>query len=240
MTWLRAKPERSLLLAMAPAVCILWAMEGSAASALPVNDLSPAEQLDLDPAIIDHSPVLQRWLEDVPDIQADLKRDPSFRSRLRLGYTTDTSDQEGGIAVGVEDIFVGQTGLTISGDYRTNFSNADEQYGIDLHYYLLPLGHRVNIAPVVGYRSIAQGSQDTEGVNVGVQLMIVPSSTGAADVSLSQTWVNLGSDRQVVSRFTLSAGYAITQHLRLSSDIHIQTSDQDQNTTVGLLLEWPL
>lgn len=240
MMWLREKPERSPLLAIAPAVLIWWAMDSSAALAQPANNLSPAEQLDLDPAIIHNSPVLQRWLENVPDIQAEMKRDPSFRARLRLGYTTDTSNQDGGIVVGIEDIFVGRTGLTISGDYRTDFGHADEEYGVDLRYHLLPLGHWVNIAPVVGYRSIAQDSQDTDGVNVGVRMIIVPSSTGAADISLSQTWVHPGSDRQVVSRFTLSAGYAITQHLRLSSDIHIQTSDQDQNTIVGLLMEWPL
>lgn len=56
------------------------------------NTLSPEPQtpipkpaIDFDPKLID-SPVLQRWLKRVPDVLADIKRDPSFRTRLRLGY----------------------------------------------------------------------------------------------------------------------------------------------------------
>ncbi|MGK7891908.1 MAG: hypothetical protein AB4042_21485 [Leptolyngbyaceae cyanobacterium] len=231
---------RSSILILVFSGLILGIMRAASVMALPtMNPLSP-EQLDLDPAIMDNSPVLQRWLDGVPDLQSDLEHDPSFRPRLRLGYTTDRGDRDGGILVGVEDLFLGQTGLTLSGDYRTDFGNANEEYGVDLRYHLLPLGQRVNIAPVVGYRSIAQGAVDTDGINVGVRMILVPSRTGAADISFSQTWVNPGSDRQSISRFTLSAGYAITHRLRLSSDLHIQTSDHDQNTTVGLLAEWLL
>ncbi|MDJ0560268.1 MAG: hypothetical protein PX638_14290, partial [Microcystis sp. M53599_WE4] len=43
-------------------------------------------ELDLDPKIRQESPVLERWLEKIPDIAEDIRRDPSFRTRIRLGY----------------------------------------------------------------------------------------------------------------------------------------------------------
>ncbi|NET49456.1 MAG: hypothetical protein F6K09_12195 [Merismopedia sp. SIO2A8] len=202
--------------------------------------MSPPELLDLDPAIIDDSPVLQRWLEEIPDVLSDIETDPSFRPRIRLGYTQDWSDDGGGIIVGVEDIFLGRSGLTLSGDYQTRFEPSDYQYGADLRYHFLPLGHSVNIGPVLGYRHVSREDLSVDGVNVGVRLVLVPSRTGAADLSLTQTWVRPGSDRFSVSRFTLSAGYALTQTLRLSTDFRLETAEQEQTTDVGLLLEWML
>ena len=199
-----------------------------------------ADSLDLDPEIIDNSPVLQRWLEEVPDILSDIKNDPSFRSRIRLGYVGDLSDHDGGLTVGIEDVFLGRTGLTFSGDYRTILDDDDYQYGVDIRYYLLPLGQQVNVAPVIGYRNISTNDHDVDGVNVGIRLLLVPSRSGAADLSLTQTWVAPGRDRESLSRFTFSTGYAVTQTVRLSGDIHIQTSERDSQTEFGLLLEWML
>jgi len=44
--------------------------------------------LDLPEHIIQESPALQRWLKEVPDILEDIKHDPSFKTRFRLGFTT--------------------------------------------------------------------------------------------------------------------------------------------------------
>ena len=41
-----------------------------------------AEDLDLSPEIVEESPVLQRWLEEVPDVLEDIRSDPSFRTRV--------------------------------------------------------------------------------------------------------------------------------------------------------------
>ena len=208
---------------------------------------TPTNDLDLEPTIIENSPVLQRWLEEVPDVLSDIEREPSFRSRLRAGYQQNWSDGDGGIVVGVEDIFLGSTGLTVSGDYQTEFGDRDrdhqDQYGIDLRYYLLPLGQQVNIAPVLGYRQVALrgdvGRDEIDGANVGIRLLLVPGRTGAADLSLTQTWVDPGGDRPL-SRFNLSVGYALTQEVRLSTDIQVQTSERHNQTAVGLVLEWLL
>ncbi|HEY9654585.1 MAG TPA: hypothetical protein V6C50_03770, partial [Crinalium sp.] len=112
--------------------------------------------IDLDPALIESSPVLQRWLKQVPNVLTDIKRDPSFRTRLRLGYSQFPSTrQSGGIHLGIEDVFVGRSGLTLSADYQTAFNGTREAWGADLRYYVRPLGSVINVAPVVGYRHLA-------------------------------------------------------------------------------------
>ncbi|MEM9217876.1 MAG: hypothetical protein AAGD25_26490 [Cyanobacteria bacterium P01_F01_bin.150] len=200
-----------------------------------------AESLDLEPTVLENSPILQRWLEKVPDVLSDIENDPSFRPRIRAGYSQDWSDQNGRFIIGVEDIFLGDSGLTVSGDYQGTWNEDDSQYGLDLRYYLLPLGKNVNLATVLGYRHVnaGDGVSTLDGANVGIRLLFVPARTGAVDVSLTQTWVAPESDR-TLSRFTLSAGYALNPNLRLSTDLQVQTSEQDSQTNVGLLLEWLL
>jgi hypothetical protein len=194
--------------------------------------------IDLSPEIIEDSPVLQRWLEKVPDVLEDIHNDPSFRTRIRLGYSQfPSSSDAGGFNVGVEDIFIGQTGLTMSGDYQASFNGDRKSYGADVHYYVLPLGNYVNIAPVLGYRQIKSNDYSTNGVNVGLRLLLVLSRTGAVDLSLAQSFVSLG-DSDEVGITTLSVGYALTKHLRLSADLQKQNSSRDKDSRVGLVIEW--
>lgn len=196
-----------------------------------------SEQLDLDPAIIEDSPVLQRWLEEVPDVQAEIRNDPSFRTRLRVGYSQFLGDDAAGVSVGIEDVFIDRTGFTLSADYQTAFEEDQSIYGADLRYYVLPLGSSVNIASVVGYRSIETEDIDTDGVNVGMRFLLVPSRTGAADLSFTQSWVALGTDSQV-SLSTFTVAYALTQQLRLSTNFQLQSDSDEQDSQVGVGLEW--
>lgn len=199
---------------------------------------APTETLDLKPETIEESPVLQRWLEKVPDVSEEIDNDPSFRTRIRLGYSQfPSSNDAGGFIVGVEDIFIGRTGLTVSGDYQASFNGDRESVGGDLHYYVLPLGNYVNIAPVLGYRYIKSGDYSTDGVNVGIRLMLALSRTGAADISLTQSFVSPG-DSEEVGMTTLSVGYAITKNVRLSADIQQQNSSEDKDNRVGIVIEW--
>ncbi|NJL85603.1 MAG: hypothetical protein HC886_05920 [Leptolyngbyaceae cyanobacterium SM1_1_3] len=198
------------------------------------------DEVDIAPEIIESSPVLQRWLEDVPDVLSEIRNDPSFRTRVRFGYANFlSSSQANGFQVGVEDVFVGRTGLTLNGDYQSSFEGDRQSYGVDLRYYLLPLGEYVNVAPVVGYRSLATDRYEVDGLNVGLRLQIVPSRTSAADVSLTQTWVAPHSDEEV-GLTTVSFGYAITSQWRLSTDIQLQNLKQHQNSRVGVTVEWML
>ncbi len=196
------------------------------------------EQLDLSPEIIEDSPVLQHWLKEVPNLLEDIRRDPSFRTRIRLGYSQfPSTDHKGGFHGGVEDLFIGNTGLTVSGEYQQTFDGDRRTWGGDLRYYILPLGNYVNIAPVVGYRNIETDGYSTDGVNVGARLMWALSRTGAADFSVTQTFVSPGSGDEV-GMTTLSFGYAVTHNLRLSADIQKQHSIAEKDSRVGIALEW--
>ena len=199
---------------------------------------TPAQELDLSPEIIENSPVLQRWLRQVPNVLEEIRNEPSFRTRLRLGYSQfPSTGQAAGFNVGVEDIFISRTGLTVSGDYQRSFNGDRESFGADLRYYVLPLGSYINVAPQVGYRNLTTGNFSTDGVNVGARLMLALSRTGAADASLTQSFVSPGSNDEV-GITTLSFGYAVTANLRLSTDIQKQNSREEKDSRVGIVLEW--
>ncbi|MDT3675095.1 hypothetical protein [Microcystis wesenbergii] len=195
-------------------------------------------ELDLDPKIRQESPVLERWLEKIPDIAEDIRRDPSFRTRIRLGYAEfPSTDNSSGVILGVEDVFFGQTSLTLSGDYQTAFNGKRTAIGANLQYYLLPLGDYVNLAPMVGYRYIQTGNYSTDGLNLGLKLKLALSRTGAADITVSQSFISPGGANEV-GLTTLSVGYAITSNLRLAADIQAQNSRARKDSSVGILLEW--
>ncbi|MGK7902232.1 MAG: hypothetical protein AB4352_12630 [Hormoscilla sp.] len=217
----------SIILAAAPAWC---------------QPLPPSE-LDLSPEIIESSPVLQRWQRQVPSVWSDIKHDPSFPTRLRLGYSLFPDSDAAGFHFGLEDLFVGRTGLTISADYYgTGDRPADgpknrTSYGGDLRYYLRPLGSYINIAPVVGYRYLETDGDVRDGINLGLRLLLVPSRGGGADIALTQTFVSPGGSAEV-GITTLSFGYALTPHLRLSTDIQQQNTPDNKDSRFGILLEW--
>ncbi|OKH32927.1 hypothetical protein NIES2119_24620 [[Phormidium ambiguum] IAM M-71] len=201
---------------------------------------SSARDLDLSPEIIENSPLLRRWMRKVPNVLDDIKNDPSFRTRLRLGYSQYTSDdRSSGIKVGVEDIFLGKTGLTLSGEYNTSFDGDYSLYGGDLRYYILPLGGYINIAPVIGYRHIDTDRYNTSGLNVGAKLLFVFSRTGAGDISLTQSWVSPGTSEEV-GLTTISVGYALTENIRLSTDFQKQNARQRKDNRLAIVLEWML
>jgi hypothetical protein len=201
---------------------------------------APAEALDLDPDIYDNSPVLQEWYRNSPDIAAEIRHDPSFQTRLHLRYVQfPSTDQASGISVGLNDMFIGQTRFTASVDYEAAFERDRASYGADVHYFLRPLGRYINVAPLVGYRHLETEHYTEAGVNLGVRLMLALSRTGAADISLTQSWVDPGS-RDEVGLTSLSVGYAVTNDLRLSAQIKKQNARQGRDSLVGIGLEWLL
>lgn len=213
--------------------------QGTGETANP-ESTSPAEALDLDPEIYENSPVLQEWLTEPPDVADEIRHDPSFRTRLRLGYAQfPSTDQASGFNLGIEDIFIGNTGLTVSADYQAAFERDRRSYGADLHYFVRPLGSYINVAPLIGYRYLETDDYTEEGLNVGLRLILALSRTGAADISLSQSWVDLGTSHEI-GLTSLSVGFALTQHLRLSTDIQKQNSNQGRDSMVGIGLEWLL
>ena len=201
---------------------------------LPVSSTPPITNAAKDLSIKD-SPVLQRWQRQVPNVLEDIKNDPSFRTRWRLGYNR--FSQGNGANIGIEDVFIGKTRLTVSGDYQWAFNGKYQSYGADLHYYLRPLGSYINIAPLIGYRHLQNGDYLIDGVNVGGRLKLVLSRGGAADITLAQSWVAPGTAKEV-GLTTLSFGYAVTRNLRLATDIQKQNSRHSKDSRVGIVLEW--
>jgi hypothetical protein len=195
---------------------------------------APANELDLDPETIEQSPVLQRWQEEIPDVRQQIRTDPSFRTRLRVGYGQFPDVEDGSsFSVGIEDVFIGRSNLTLSAEYQG--ASDRSTYGADLHYYVRPLGSYVNIAPVVGYRHLG----DTDGVNVGARLMLALSRSGAADISVTQTWVAPGSEDEA-GLTSVVFGYAVSDRLRLSTDWQQQNTPESKDHRVGIALEWLL
>ena len=187
--------------------------------------------------VIQESPTLQRWLKETPDLLEDIRHDPSFRTRLRLGITTfPSSDNAAGINLGVEDLFIKRTGLTISADYQAAFNGDRNNVGADLHYFLLPLGSYVNFAPLVGYRYVQSNDFNTDGVHLGLRLMLAFSRTGAGDISLAQSYLSPGGSQEV-GITSLSVGYAVTSKLRLSTDLEWQNSRANKDRRAGINLE---
>jgi hypothetical protein len=201
------------------------------------TETTPAEQ-PRRPDVLETSPVFQQWNKEVPNVLESIRRDPAFRTRARLGlsYFPTTFDSLGW-NVGIEDIFIGKTGLTVSGDYQATFTGDRKAGGAELRYYLLPLGGYFNIAPVFGYRYLETPRYITDGLNVGAKFQAVLSRTGAADISFTQTWVDPRQSEEVgISKF--SFGYALTRNLRLSTDIEKQNSKKKKDTRFGISLEW--
>ena len=208
----------------------------------PKPEIDPESEtdLDIDPQIIEDSPVLQRWLETVPDVATDIEQDPAFRTQLRIGYAEfPSTDQTRGIHIGLQDIFVGHTPLTLSAEYTSNGRGDRQLLGFDAQYYILPLGSYGNVAPVVGYRSIDTPEFSNDGVNVGFRIIVIPSRSGAADLSLTQSWVAPGTDKEI-GLTTFSVGYAVTRDLRIATDIQAQNTPEGHESRVSLLLEWML
>lgn len=226
------------------ATALADSLDAPTPSLAPNSDNLSQAPLNLTPEVIEQSPVLQRWLEAVPNVQSDIRNDPSFPTRLQIGYSAfPSSGSSSGFAVGVEDWFVGKSPLTISADYQQNFEGDRQAYGANLHYYVLPLGGYVNVAPIVGYRAIkstnsAVNSTNINGANLGVRLRLVPSRTGAADITLDQSWVVGNSESLSVTQLNL--GYAITNDLRISTDLEWQSSASRGDRRVGINLEWAL
>jgi len=195
------------------------------------------DKLDIPEGVIQESPTLQRWLKKEPNILEDIKHDPSFRTRLGLGFTTFPSNNDAaGINVALEDLFIGNTGLTLSADYQSAFNGDRNAVGSNLHYFLLPLGSYINVAPLVGYRYVQSNDFNTDGVNLGLRLLLALSRTGAGDISLTQSFISPTGDEEV-GIFSISAGYAVFPKLRLSTDLEWQNSIENKDNRTGINLE---
>lgn len=198
-----------------------------------------ASPLDLDPKTINDSLILQRWIDNAPDIAADIENDPSFRTRMGVQYLSVRSTHHApNFNVSIKDLRLGHTHATINADFHMA-SNSYQTWGADLHYYVYPLGSYINIAPVVGYRDLKTNFHSTSGTNLGFRLLLVLTHGGGTDISFTQTWIALGSDEEA-GLSTLSFGYALNKQVRLSTNLQRQNTKRGVNSHIGVGIEWML
>jgi hypothetical protein len=194
--------------------------------------------LDINPDVIKSSPVLQKWRKQVPSVWDDINHTPSFKTRFRLGYNQFPSNGDAsGFNVGVEDVFIPKTKLTVSAEYQGSFNGDRSYFGTDLRYYVRDLGTYVNVAPTVGYRHIETPKYQRDGVNLGVKVQLNLSRGGGADLALTQSWVSPGSNKEI-GLTGLSVGYAVTKKTRLAIDIQKQNAPENKDSRVGFVWEW--
>ncbi|MEM8614827.1 MAG: hypothetical protein AAGF93_22660 [Cyanobacteria bacterium P01_H01_bin.105] len=235
-----------------------FALSNQAVSATPVSDGLKDDQqdeqndeqneqleteLELEPGTVDNSPVLREWVEDAPDVLSSIRHEPSFPSRLQLSYALfPSSNDERGLAIGVEDLFVGDLPLTVNADYVANFDGNGRDrtaYGAHLRYYVLPVGGYVNVAAIVGYRHVEAVDYSESGVQAGFQVKLIPSRGGGADFAYTQTWVS-PTENDSVMITQLEFGYGLTERLRLATDVEWQFAPGATDSRLGIGVEWML
>jgi hypothetical protein len=199
---------------------------------------TPANPSDLDPTWLNTSPTLQKWRQQVPDVASEIANKPAFRTRIRLGAVQfESADPSLGWQIGLEDLKLGQSRLTLSGGYQATGNGTWKTWGGDGQYYLRPLGRRINLAPVVGYRQFVTPDYTQSGINLGGRLVVSLSRGCGADLVLVQSWVAPGSTNEV-GLTTVTFAYAVASHLRLSTSWQQQNSPSLQEQRWGLGLEW--
>jgi len=196
-----------------------------------------ASDLEIDRQVIESSPVLRRWLDKPPDLLDDIYNVPSFNTRLRFGLTSRNNSL--GVSFGVEDLFVGQSPLTVSGNYQTELNGQESELKANIRYYVLPLGSYWNFSPIVGYRQFNRlDLPQISGLDVGLQGILI-LSPHSSDLRLSHTFTNPSNNLEL-STTTLSTSYAITNNLRLGTKIEWRRSPLIYDSRVGFLLELAL
>lgn len=196
------------------------------------------ETLDIDSNLIQNSPVLKKWGTEIPNLLEDIRNDPSFNTKVKLGIVQyPSSDDLGGFQVGIEDVFFGTTGITASIGYSQSLNADRVHFEGDLFYSLFPLGNYFNLAPVVGYHYLETEDYQEDGLNVGLQLRLVLSRTDAADIRLTQSFLSPGKETEV-GLTTLAVGYAVSDQLRLGVEIQKQNAAVSKDSRVGVLTQW--
>ena len=205
---------------------------------LTAQTLTP-EQLDLPEETIEDSPLIQRWSETVPDVLEEIRHDPSFSTRWRVGFGSYPSNSaRSGISLGVEDLFLKpRFPLTLSAEAHSTFDGDRQQFAARANYYLFPLGNRLNISPTLGYQIFSSEGYDREGLEVGGKIQLNLSRSGASTISLSQQFVQLG-DEEELGITTIGVGYAFAEHLRLATEIQKHNSTAAKESRVGLFFEF--
>ncbi|MEL7084823.1 MAG: hypothetical protein AAGM36_10045 [Cyanobacteria bacterium J06597_1] len=199
------------------------------AQATPPSDITPDHTRPTD-EILDDSPVWQQWQDDPPNILDEIRNTPALPPRVRLGVASNREWQ-----VGVEDLTLYDRAF-VRGHYRAAFDEqSDEDYGVDLGYYLFPRGSYFNVSPLMGFRHLDLGDRINDGINVGL-LGTIALAPGAADLAVSYSLLDpFAGDEATLGSVT--AAYHLTRKLRLASQVNWRHSVGADDIAVGVFLE---
>ncbi len=193
-----------------------------------------ALDLKIDQKLIQSSPVLRRWLAQPPDVLQEIDQTPAFPTRLQLTLFTIPSrggDTEWSAAF--QDIFLAQSSVSVSTEYSQSTRTENRQWGTQARVYLLPLGSHLNIAPVMGYRTLIVDGWSFQGPEIGTRFVI--ASPQAADISFTQSFTL--DEVTTVGRSQLAMGYALSPSIRISAQVQWQNSPIRWDTAYGFSLE---
>ena len=223
------------------ALSSLWGITlwGLPSYAIPENIPAAADALNIEQDLVQRSPVLKRWLEAPPNVLSEIDNTPAFPTKFKVGVANVTSqDNDYELVLGIEDIFLGKSRFTVSGEYHQSLNQNTHNtnlWGGNVRYYLLPLGAYINLAPQVGYTSLRQEGTEFQGPELGGKLVFALFQT--ADVTLTET-VILPSQGLTVGRTQLSFGYALSPSTRISADINFINAPTRQDTSFGINFEF--
>jgi hypothetical protein len=191
-----------------------------------VAQVQPLE-LNLPPAMVEESSLLQSWPIAIPDLREQIKNEPIFSPRIGVSLSDDQ------LGVNFRRVNVPGTRWIIEG----NYDSINE--GVSLDYYSRGLGHRLNIAPTIGYDSIEIEDRSRSGMSLGVKVLLFGAGDGG-DGSISHRFVNPGEGSKEMGITSLSFGYALTPGMRLATDFNFYRTIKHQEDQFKLNLEFLL
>ncbi len=202
------------------------------AQADPASEPDNALDLGIEQDIIESSPVLQRWLDQPPDLLDEIRTTPALPTRLQAAVSHDYW------TVGLADLTLVPR-LTLSGDYQQSFDEPDDrQFGSVLRYYVAPAGSLINFAPQVGYRTLDQSNRSLRGLQYGAQVSVALAPR-AADITLSYTWLDpVNTDDGWATLADVTAAYALSPSIRIAGRYRWQHTTIRKDRHFGVVLEW--
>lgn len=205
----------------------------NAADLSPVQGSPLAIELGLDTEVVESSPVLQRWLNDPPDLLDEIRNTPAVPTRLQAGI--DVSEW----SVGISDLYLLER-VSLSSNYQQSFDRPqDVTFGSNLRYFVAPVGSRLNLAPQVGFGRIDQLDRFLSGPQYGAYVVLA-LDPGAADLTLSYNWLDPSRSTQEGEATVgdITAAYALSQSTRLAARYRWQHSTITKDQDLSLILEW--
>ncbi len=205
----------------------------NAADLSPVEESPLAIELGLDEEVVDSSPVLQRWLNDPPDLLDEIRNTPAVPTRLQAGI--DVS----GWSVGISDLYLVER-ISLSSHYQQSFDRPqDATFGSNLRYFVAPVGSRLNLAPQFGFGRIDQLDRFVSGPQYGAYFVLA-LDPGAADLTLSYNWLDPSRSTQEgeATIGDITAAYALSDSTRLAARYRWKHSTITKDQDLALILEW--